>query len=146
MDSSYDERNPRNDQGYYQRLTHRIKKGVSVCRENWEEMDCFSFFIILSSTCFQIVQAQEFPTKPVTLVIPLTAGGTHDLTARAIARKAVDYLGQPIIILNKPGGGGGIGSGIVFKAPPDGYTLAMGGPGWSTILPALKAGPRVRMI
>jgi tripartite-type tricarboxylate transporter receptor subunit TctC len=85
-----------------------------------------------------IVQAQDYPTKPVTLVIPVGAGGSHDLTARAVTSVAADYLGQPIIIQLKPGGGGAIGSELVVKAPPDGYTLLFGGPGWSTTLPAIE--------
>ena len=100
-----------------------------------------SVFIILSfvSLCgVQAALAQDFPTKPVTLIIPVGAGGSHDLTARAVTSVANDYLGQPIIIQLKPGGGGAIGSELVAKAAPDGYTLLFGGPGWSTTLPAVE--------
>ena len=82
--------------------------------------------------------AEEFPTKPVTLVIPVGAGGSHDLTARALAGVAPQHLGQPLIIQLKPGGGGAIGSDYVAKSKPDGYTLLFGGPGWSTTLPAIE--------
>ncbi len=88
--------------------------------------------------CFQIVYAQDYPTKPIILIIPMGAGGSHDLTARAVTSVAADYLGQPIIIQLKPGGGGAIGSEMVAKAAPDGYTLEFGGPGWSSILPAVE--------
>lgn len=98
---------------------------------------CFVLFF-LSVLGIQIAQAQDFPTKPITLVIPVGAGGSHDLTARAVTSVAADYLGQPIIIQLKPGGGGAIGSDIVAKASPDGYTLLFGGPGWCTILPAIE--------
>jgi tripartite-type tricarboxylate transporter receptor subunit TctC len=81
---------------------------------------------------------KEFPTKPVTLIIPLGAGGSHDMTGRAITSVAVNYLGQPIIIQLKPGGGGAIGAEIVAKSPPDGYTLLFGGPGGNTTLPAIE--------
>jgi tripartite-type tricarboxylate transporter receptor subunit TctC len=84
------------------------------------------------------VQAQDFPTKPVTLIIPSGAGGSHDLTARAVTSVANEYLGQPIIIQLKPGGGGAIGSDQVAKANPDGYTILFGGPNWSTTLPAVE--------
>ena len=50
--------------------------------------------------------AQEFPTKPIELVIPYAAGGSHDLTARALASVAHQYLGQPMLVMLKPGGGG----------------------------------------
>ncbi|MCL5808601.1 MAG: tripartite tricarboxylate transporter substrate-binding protein, partial [Deltaproteobacteria bacterium] len=82
--------------------------------------------------------ADEFPTKPVTLVIPVGAGGSHDLTARAVTSVANNYLGQPIIVQLKPGGGGAIGSEQVAKAAPDGYTLLFGGMGWSTTYPAVE--------
>jgi tripartite-type tricarboxylate transporter receptor subunit TctC len=82
--------------------------------------------------------AEEFPTRPVTLIIPVGAGGSHDLTARAVTSVAINYLGQPIIVQLKPGGGGAIGSELVAKAAPDGYTLLFGGMGWSSTLPAVE--------
>ena len=94
--------------------------------------------LMVSIFGFSTAQAKEFPTKPVTLIIPVGAGGSHDLTARAVTSVAVDYLGQPIIVQLKPGGGGAIGSDFVAKAPPDGYTLLFGGTGWSTTFPAVE--------
>ena len=82
--------------------------------------------------------AEEFPTKPVTLIIPVGAGGSHDLTARAMVGVIQQYLGQPMIVELRPGGGGAIGSNQVAKSKPDGYTLLFGGPGWSTALPAIE--------
>jgi tripartite-type tricarboxylate transporter receptor subunit TctC len=87
-------------------------------------------------------QAQEFPTKPVTLIIPFGPGGASDLTARAFVGAAPESLGQPIIIQLRPGGGGAIASDFVAKAPPDGYTLLMGGPGPNTTLPAIEGRSR----
>jgi tripartite-type tricarboxylate transporter receptor subunit TctC len=81
---------------------------------------------------------KDFPSKPVTLIIPVGAGGSHDVTARAVTSAAAAYLGQPVIIQLKPGGGGAIGSEIVAKAAPDGYTLLFGGMGWSSTLPAVE--------
>ena len=86
----------------------------------------------------QLVQAQEYPTKPVTLVIPFGAGGSHDLTARTVTSVAADYLGQPMLVLLKPGGGGAIAADFVAKAAPDGYTLLFGGSGPNTTLPAIE--------
>jgi tripartite-type tricarboxylate transporter receptor subunit TctC len=82
--------------------------------------------------------AEEFPTKAVTLIIPVGAGGSHDLTARAMVSVIQQYLGQPMIVELRPGGGGAIGSNQVAKSKPDGYTLLFGGPGWSTALPAIE--------
>ncbi len=85
-----------------------------------------------------LVQAQEYPSKPVILAIPFGAGGSHDLTARAVTSVAADYLGQPMLVQLKPGGGGAIASDFVSKAAPDGYTLLFGGSGPNTTLPAIE--------
>ena len=98
----------------------------------------FLFLLIISVFVSSTIQAKEFPVKPVTLIIPVGPGGSHDLTARAVTSVAADYLGQPVIIQLKPGGGGAIGSEIVAKAAPDGYTLLFGGSGWSSALPAIE--------
>jgi tripartite-type tricarboxylate transporter receptor subunit TctC len=70
--------------------------------------------------------AADYPSRPVRLVVPFSAGGTSDFLARTIAEKLGGALGQPVIIDNKPGAGGNIGSDIVAKADPDGYTLLLG--------------------
>ena len=98
---------------------------------------CF-ILITLSLAGYPVVQAQEYPAKPVTLINPMGAGGSHDLTMRAVASVASDYLGQPVIVQIKSGGGGAIGSEAASKAQPDGYTLLAGGPGWNTTLPAVE--------
>ncbi len=67
--------------------------------------------------------AQAFPAKPVRLVVPFPAGGATDILARTISQRASEKLGQQIIIDNRPGAGGTIGSDHVAKAAPDGYTL-----------------------
>lgn len=71
-------------------------------------------------------RAQAWPTKPLRLVVPYPAGGPTDVLARALAAKMGDGLGQQIVVDNKPGGAGNIGSDIGAKAAPDGYTLTMG--------------------
>ncbi len=63
--------------------------------------------------------------KPIRLVVPFVAGGATDVTCRLIAEKAAITLGQPVIIENRPGGGGNIGVDIVAKAAPDGLTIGM---------------------
>src|SRR5690606_15331467 len=87
-------------------------------------------------------EAADFPNKPIKLIIPAGAGGSHDLTARAVTSVAAQYLGQPMVVELRPGGGGAIGSEEVFQANPDGYTLLMGGPNWSTTLPAVEGRSR----
>lgn len=92
---------------------------------------------MLSVSNSQIAQCEEFPTKQVTLVVPYGAGGAFDLAGRAMASVATDYLGQPLYILIKRGGGGAIGTEYAFKSPPDGYTLLFVGPGPNSIMPAV---------
>src|SRR5687767_620821 len=65
----------------------------------------------------------DFPNKPVTLVVPFAAGGSLDVTARIIAEKLKDLLGQPVVIANRPGAGSSVGARAVAAAPADGYTL-----------------------
>jgi tripartite-type tricarboxylate transporter receptor subunit TctC len=69
--------------------------------------------------------AQDFPTKPIRLVVPFPAGGPSDTTARAIASGLGQKLGQPVVIDNKPGAGAIVGSEAVLQQPADGYTLLM---------------------
>ncbi|MEY3872515.1 MAG: putative extracytoplasmic binding receptor, partial [Pseudomonadota bacterium] len=70
--------------------------------------------------------AQSYPAKPVRLVVPFPPGGATDILARAISIKAAEKLGQPIVIDNRAGAGGTIGSAMVAKSPADGYTLLIG--------------------
>jgi tripartite-type tricarboxylate transporter receptor subunit TctC len=67
--------------------------------------------------------AQPFPTKPVTLICPWPAGGVTDIAMRALAEATGKYLGQPVIVENKPGAAGTLGAGAMLTARPDGYTL-----------------------
>ena len=70
--------------------------------------------------------AQAWPSKPVTYIVPFTAGGTTDVVGRIVAQHLSTTLGQPVVVENKPGAAGAVGAGYTAKAKPDGYTL-MGG-------------------
>lgn len=70
-------------------------------------------------------QAQEWPTKPIRLIVPFPAGGGTDTVARTIANGIAEGLGQPIVVENRGGAGGMLGSDVVAKAAPDGYTIGI---------------------
>jgi len=74
----------------------------------------------------RFAQAQAFPTKPVTLVVPFAAGGPTDQIARTVAQKMSASLGQPVLVDNRPGGGGQIAAALVKQAPADGHTVFVG--------------------
>src|SRR5918996_2666152 len=70
--------------------------------------------------------AQTYPVKPITIVVPFSAGGPTDTLARLIGERMRKTLGQPILVDNTTGAGGTIGTGKVVKSPPDGYMVSIG--------------------
>jgi len=83
-------------------------------------------FALLLCASASLTLAQDYPSKPVRMVVPFPPGGTTDILARAVGQKLSESWGQQVVIDNRPGAGGNIGTDIVAKSPADGYTLLMG--------------------
>ncbi len=94
---------------------------------------CISLAMPLSAV------GQTYPSKPIRIVVPFTPGGSNDVLARAIGEKLAASLGQPVVVDNKPGASGNIGSDAVAKSPADGYTLLIAANSVMSMNPALFA-------
>jgi tripartite-type tricarboxylate transporter receptor subunit TctC len=95
-------------------------------------------FVALSLAALP-VSAQDYPSRPIMLVVPYTAGGGNDAMARIVAEKMSKTLGQQIVIENRGGAGGTIATRAAARSVPDGYTLVLGGTGTLAINPTLYA-------
>ena len=94
--------------------------------------------ICAAASCVQPASAQDaYPTKPITIIVPQAAGGANDTIARAFAQRLSIALGQPVIIENRAGAGGNVGTAAAARAPKDGYTLMLTAQSAQTINPAL---------
>jgi tripartite-type tricarboxylate transporter receptor subunit TctC len=86
--------------------------------------------------------AEQYPTKPIQVIVPFSAGGSSDLTARTVEKFWTKYSPQPWLIINKPGAGGVLGEEFVVRSKPDGYTIYVGqGSGHDTVMPHLQKMP-----
>jgi tripartite-type tricarboxylate transporter receptor subunit TctC len=96
------------------------------------------FPALIAACCVSIAaSAQDYPTRPITLVVPYAAGGGNDLLARIAAEKMTKALGAQVVIENRPGAGGSTATRQVAKSAPDGYTLVIGGTGTLAVNPTL---------
>ena len=94
------------------------------------------FLLLPATLAGALAQAQPFPTRPIRLVVPFVPGGNIDITARGIAPGMTELLGQNVVVDNRAGAGGLIGTELVAKSAPDGHTLAIGSSGTLTVAPA----------
>src|SRR4051812_8421331 len=99
------------------------------------------WLVCLLACCLAVfthsADAQTYPSKTVRIVVAFSPGGANDLIGRLVAQKLTEIMGQTIIVDNRAGAGGNIGSDIVAKSSPDGYTLLLGSTGPHTINPHL---------
>jgi len=98
-----------------------FKKGAMISRVSMLAATCLLVVTFLSSCV--MATASDFPTRPLKIIVPWSPGGATDTMARALASVAPDVMGQPLIVVNKPGGAGVPGMAFGAKAKPDGYTL-----------------------
>ncbi len=96
-------------------------------------------FCALAASLSLGAAAQSYPTKPIKIIVPYTAGGTTDLLARTVGHKLSEKYKQPVVVDNRPGANGIIGMDLVAKAPADGYTLGLASPGTHAVNETLYA-------
>lgn len=84
-----------------------------------------------------VFAAEQFPSRPVRLIVPYAPGGNVDISARTIGPRMSELLGQPVVVDNRPGAGGSLGTSLAAKATPDGYTLFVGSSGPLTVNPVI---------
>ena len=104
-----------------------LKSHRMICSKQWALVIALACGIAAPASAQSRSSAQEsaFPTKPVRLIVPLPPGGAVDIMARLLAARLTEPWGHPVVVDNRPGASGTIGTEIVSRAPPDGYTLAV---------------------
>jgi tripartite-type tricarboxylate transporter receptor subunit TctC len=109
--------------GHHRRLTRPPK--LRDCVRPWLEPGrslavLAGVFLTLCAVC-----AAEYPSRPVRMIVPFPPGGSADLIARLVSQRAAVHLGQPVVIENRPGAGGNLGTSVAARAAPDGYTIVL---------------------
>ena len=97
-----------------------------------------AFGLVLASfAALSVAQAENYPSHPITVIVPFPAGGSSDIVMRLLGQKVSESIGQPVIIDNRPGGAGNAAALTIKNAAPDGYLLMMGHTGTHAINPTL---------
>src|SRR5258708_39203638 len=112
-------------------------------QEALQKMRIWKIWLCAAATVFGLpaaqvdAQAQSFPNRSITLVIPFAPGGSTSIVGRVIADKMSELLGEKVVVDNRPGAGGTVGTKAVAKSDPDGYTILLGYTGTLAIGPSL---------
>ena len=104
-----------------------------ACMNNWPKL-LLAFLLLFPA----LASAQNFPAKPIKLIVPFPAGGPNDIIARVIGQRMSELSGQPVLIDNRGGQGGVLGTDAVAKSAPDGYTIAISSAGALAISPSME--------
>src|SRR4051812_20635993 len=112
------------DRGVFMRLLSKLLAGLTL--------------LLLPVLLPAFASAQDFPAKPIKLIVPFPAGGPNDIIARVIGQRMSEIAKQPVLIDNRGGQGGVLGTDAVAKAPPDGYTIAISSAGALAISPSME--------
>jgi tripartite-type tricarboxylate transporter receptor subunit TctC len=116
---------------------------ISCVKLQTASLICLLLLLCFAATALaQQSEMSRYPTRPITFIVPFSAGGSTDIAVRLITKEAERSLGQPIVVVNKPGGGGSVGFSSVANSKPDGYTIGQS-PGGATlfIMPFLDKMP-----
>jgi tripartite-type tricarboxylate transporter receptor subunit TctC len=111
----------------------RLRRGMRTCAF----IVCRTAAALMLMFAVSGAMAQVYPTKPVRMIVPFPAGGATDIVGRLIAQKLAEGWGQQVIVDNRGGAGGTIGSDVAAKSPPDGYTMLLGTSSTHAVAPSL---------
>ena len=115
---------------------------IYISSSDWQISKNYLIALVLATVCFSPtpILAQNYPSKPITIIVPFVAGGSTDVTARAIGQKLSSQLGKPVVVENRAGGGSTIGVAYAAKSLADGHTILL-----TTISLAINAGLRSKL-
>src|ERR1700675_2628735 len=119
------------------RANNKNSPGSALIMSTWIKSFCVVAALLGVSVAVDQAHAQNYPTRAIALVIPFAPGGSTSIVGRAIADKMSEVLGEKVVVDNRPGAGGTVGTKAVAKSDPDGYTLLLGYTGTLAIGPSL---------
>lgn len=111
---------------------------MNRCSSSRGRVQSLAIALVVGASVSAGAPAQEFPTKPIRMIVPFPAGGNTDAIARIVSERLTASLGQQVVVENRPGAGGAIAAEFVAKAAADGYTLFMSSVGQIAIVPVLQ--------
>lgn len=109
-------------------MFRKFKKGKCLWFNHWDVTLVLGLILLIIISFLNVANAADYPTKPIQMIVGFAPGGGADITARFICDRLSVLLGQPVVVVNKPGGGGAIGTYVALASAPDGYTILVTAP------------------